>query len=156
MSELKKITTNGEPVEGQAPTPSAEDKTLASTTSADYLSSGFYKGEGAGRYIDPALVDEKSKEIAKALAAGGMKQSAYNPILRELKRANKKTLPLEAKLGALAGAIPQAKQLVQRKRAPGLLVDILERNRREVQDSADYSAAIKHLTAVGVFLGDYQ
>lgn len=122
----------------------------------DYLSGGFYKGDGAGRYMDPDLVDGAAKKIAKDLAAGGMKQSAFNPILRELKRANKKTLPLEAKRGALVGAIPQAKQLVQRHRAPELLVEILERNRSAVQDSADYTAAVKHLIAVNVYLGDFK
>lgn len=150
MENIEKNTT---PTDSTASTPTADTKTAVML---DYLSGGFYKGEAAGRYIDPALVDGTAKEIAEQLATGGLKQSAFNPILRELKRANKKALPLEAKRGALAGAIPQAKQLVQRKRAPDLLVDVLERNKLAIQDNADYTAAVKHLTAVGVFLGDYQ
>ena len=97
-----------------------------------------------------------AQTIAKALADGGLKPSGINPILRELKKSNKKTLPLDAKRGALTGAIVAAKQLHQRKRAPTLLVDILECNRAAVQDGEDYKAAVKHLTAVGVYLGDNQ
>lgn len=122
----------------------------------EYLSRGYYLGEGAARYIDPDLVGETAQRLAQDLATGGMKQTATNSILRELKRADKKTLPLDAKQGALSGAIVTAKQLQQRHRAPGLLVDILERNRAAVESDADYKAAVKHLTAVGVYLGDYQ
>ena len=128
----------------------------SSSLPADYLSEGYYKGEGAARYIDPDLVGETAQRLAQDLATGGMKQTATNSILRELKRADKKTLPLDAKQGALSGAIVTAKQLQQRHRAPGLLVDILERNRAAVESDADYKAAVKHLTAVGVYLGDYQ
>ena len=140
----------------------AEDvtSTAASLTAAnipaEYLCGGYYKGEGKTRYPDPNLVGETAQTLAHDLAAGGLRQSTLNPILRDLKKANKKTLPLDAKHGALSGAIVQAKQLQQRRRAPGLLVEILERNRAAVQIAADYTAAVKHLTAVGVFLGDYQ
>lgn len=133
-----------------------ETSEASSSPLTDYLAEGYYKGESSGRYINPDLVGVMAQTIAKALADGGLKSSGINPILRELKKSNKKMLPLEAKRGALAGAIVTAKQLQQRHRAPGLLVDILERNRGAVQTDADYKAAVKHLTAVGVFLGDYQ
>lgn len=152
--------TTGTP---DAPTDSAEAKTAKETTedmtgalALDYLSGGYYKGEGKASYPDPALVGETAKRLAQELAQGGLKQTAFNPILRELKKANKKTLPLEAKQGALSGALITAKQLVQRHRASSLLVDVLKRNREAVQSDADYAAAVKHLTAVGVYLGDYQ
>ena len=126
------------------------------TLPADYLTGGYRKGEGSGTYIDPDLLDKTAQQVARTLAQGGLKQSSFNPILRELKRANKKMLPLEAKRSALSGAIVTAKDLVQRNRAPHLLGELLERNRAAVQTDADYKAAVKHLTAVGVFLGDYQ
>lgn len=140
----------------------AEDVTSTAATPtagnipAEYLRGGYYKGEGAGRYINPDLVGIMAQTIAKALADGGLKPGGINPILRELKKSNKKTLPQEAKRGALSGAIVTAKQLQQRKHAPTLLVDILECNRAAVQDGEDYKAAVKHLTAVGVYLGDFQ
>lgn len=140
----------------------AEDVTSTAATPtagnipAEYLRGGYYKGEGAARYISPDLVGIIAQTIAKALADGGLKQTAINSILRGLKRADKKTLPLDAKRGALTGAIVTAKQLHQRKHAPTLLVDILECNRAAVQDGEDYKAAVKHLTAVGVYLGDFQ
>lgn len=182
MSEQKNISTNGEPVTTQAPVPStdsttqttqapqianpgkpAEEATASSTQTnstealaLDYLSGGYYKGEGKQSYPNPDLVSETAQRLARDLAEGKLTPGGFNPILRDLKKANKKTLPLEAKRGALAGAIVMAKQLQQRKRASGLLADILERNRAAVQTDADYKAAVKHLTAVGVFLGDYQ
>lgn len=122
----------------------------------DYLSGGYHKGEGKARYIGPDLLDKTAQQVARALAQSGLKQSSFNPILRELKRGDKRSLPLEAKRGALSGAIVAAKLLEQRHRAPGLLCELLERNRAAVQTDEDYKAAVKHLTAVGVFLGDYQ
>lgn len=157
MDKKQKIKTAAE---SGTKTPEApqgmEAPEASSSLPADYLSEGYYKGEGAARYIDPDLVGETAQRLAQDLATGGMKQTATNSILRELKRADKKTLPLDAKQGALSGAIVTAKQLQQRHRAPGLLVDILERNRAAVESDADYKAAVKHLTAVGVYLGDYQ
>ena len=155
-TEAPEATTPAEAsVTAEAITNTAATPT-AGNIPAEYLRGGYYKGEGAARYINPDLVGIMAQTIAKALADGGLKPSGINPILRELKKSNKKTLPLDAKRGALTGAIVAAKQLHQRKRAPTLLVDILECNRAAVQDGEDYKAAVKHLTAVGVYLGDNQ
>ena len=151
--EAPEVATPSETAEATEATKAPE---ASSSLPADYLSEGYYKGEGAARYIDPDLVGETAQRLAQDLATGGMKQTATNSILRELKRADKKTLPLDAKRGALAGAIVTAKQLQQRHRAPGLLVDLLERNQATIYSDADYKAAVKHLIAVGVYLGDYQ
>ena len=151
--EAPEVATPSETAEATEATKAPE---ASSSLPADYLSEGYYKGEGAARYISPDLVGIIAQTIAKALADGGLKQTAINSILRGLKRADKKTLPLDAKRGALTGAIVTAKQLHQRKHAPTLLVDILECNRAAVQDGEDYKAAVKHLTAVGVYLGDFQ
>lgn len=151
--EAPEVATPSETAEPAEATNAPE---ASSSLPADYLSEGYYKGEGTGRYLDPDLVDGTAKQIANALADGGLKRATINPILRELKKSNKKTLPLDAKRGALAGAIVTAKQLEQRHRAPSLLVEVLEGNRAAVQTDADYTAAVKHLTAVGVYLGEYQ
>lgn len=154
-------TTRG-PAKEQAPTTNSStpdtqtDEAETGALTPGYLSEGYFKGDEKARYMDPNLVGETAQRLAQDLARGELKQSAFNSILRELKRADKKTLPLEAKRGALSGAIVTAKRLEQRKRASGLLVDVLERNRAAVQTDVDYAAAVKHLTAMGVFLGDYQ
>lgn len=153
-TKASKVPGPVKPSGGNGNTP--PEVTSPNTLPAGYLSGGYYKGSGTGRYINPDLLDKQAHELAHSLAREGLKQSALNSVLRDLKKANKKTVPLEAKRGALIWAIPQAKLLVQRKRAPALLVDILERNRAAVETSEDYTAAFKHLTAVGVFLGDYQ
>ena len=155
-TEAPEATTPAEAsVTAEAITNTAATPT-AGNIPAEYLRGGYYNGEGAARYISPDLVGIMAQTIAKALADGGLKQTAIKSILRGLKRADKKTLPLDAKRGALTGAIVTAKQLHQRKRAPALLVEVLERNRVAVQDGEDYKAAVKHLTAVGVYLGDNQ
>lgn len=179
MKNMKNNTT-GEPVEGQATTnmtadtkeantsttaqaPAKEATATTSTTTttalglpADYLTEGYYKGEGKGRYPAPSLVGKLAQQVAETLASGGLKPSGFNPILRGLKKANKKTLPVEAKTGALAGAIVKAKLLEQRRRAPHALVELLERNRAAVHDAMDYEAAYQHLEAIGVYLGDQE
>lgn len=150
------ITTSGT---NTAPDSPPDESGTMGALPAEYLCNGYFKGEGKGRYADPDLVGPTAEELAKALAEGGLKQAGYNPILRELKKANKKTLPLEAKVGALAGAMVKAKLLEQRKRAPHLLAEVLERNRTAVQNTADpdvYRVAYQHLEAVGAYLGDIQ
>lgn len=167
-AETAPTTSEAPATNDTSPATAAEDPTAQTDTSAppavgtlpaDYLRGGYFKGEGKGRYADPDLVGPTAEELAKALAEGGLKQAGYNPILRELKKANKKTLPLEAKVGALAGAMVKAKLLEQRKRAPHLLVEVLERNRTAVQNTAGpdvYRVAYQHLEAVGAYLGDIQ
>lgn len=183
MKDMKNNTT-GEPVEGQATTNMTADTKEANTSTtaqapakeatspspsttpaensaasglpADYLDHGYYKGEGKGRYPAPELVGKLAQQVAETLASGGLKPSGFNPILRGLKKANKKTLPVEAKTGALSGAIVKAKLLEQRRRAPHALVELLERNRAAVHDAMDYEAAYQHLEAIGVYLGDQE
>ena len=137
-------------------TPAAEDILSETGLPAGYLAEGYCKIAGKTRYIDPDLIGARAQEIAEALTEGGLKPSGFNPILRELKKANKKNLPVEVKKGALAGAIIKAKLLVQKKRAPRLLVALLEQNLEAVQDTTDYGSAYQHLEAVGVYLTEYQ
>lgn len=141
-----------------APTsiPAAEDILSETGLPAGYLAEGYCKIAGKTRYIDPDLIGARAQEIAEVLAEGGLKPSGFNPILRELKKANKKNLPVEVKKGALAGAVVKAKLLAQKKRAPRLLVALLEQNLEAVQDTTDYGSAYQHLEAVGVYLTEYQ
>lgn len=181
MKDMKNNTT-GEPVEGQATTNMTADTKEANTSTtaqapakeatspsttpaenpavsglpAEYLGHGYFKGEGKGRYPAPELVGKLAQQVAETLASGGLKPSGFNPILRGLKKMNKKALPVEAKTGALSGAIVKAKLLEQRHRAPHALVELLECNRVAVHDAMDYEAAYQHLEAIGVYLGDQE
>lgn len=69
-------------------TPAAEDILSETGLPAGYLAEGYCKIAGKTRYIDPDLIGARAQEIAEALAEGGLKPSGFNPILRELKKAN--------------------------------------------------------------------
>lgn len=125
----------------------AEDTT--GTLVPAYLSGGYYKGEGKNRYPDPALVDQ-AETIGKSLAAGGVTATAFNRLMRTLKAGKNK--PFEAQTGALKKVIPQVIDLENRKKAPPLLREIVERNRAAVQSEADFAACLDHLRDIGVFL----
>lgn len=139
-----------------SPSTTPAENPTASGLPAEYLDHGYFKGEGKGRYPAPELVGKLAQQVAETLASGGLKPSGFNPILRGLKKMNKKALPVEAKTGALSGAIVKAKLLEQRHRAPHALVELLECNRAAVHDAMDYEAAYQHLEAVGVYLGDQE
>lgn len=163
MSEQKNISTNGEPVTTQAPVPSTDSTTQtpppATNSSAidnlvpDYLSGGYHKGNEKARYIDPALVDQ-AEVIGKALAANGVRSTTLNKMVRTLKAA--KRLPYEAQEGALKKLIPQVIDLENKKKAPLLLREIVERNRTEVQNAADFVACLDHFKDIATFLAAAQ
>lgn len=117
-----------------------------------YLSNGYYvtAPNGKSKYPDPALNDS-AKKIGQDLAAG-LKSSEFNKMLRDLKKAKKRTLPIEAQTGAISALIPKALLLEQKKRAPHLLVEILEANLAAVKDFNDYVACYNHLESMGVYL----
>ena len=76
--EAPEVATPSETAEPAEATNAPE---ASSSLLADYLSEGYYKGEGAARYIDPDLVGETAQRLAQDLATGGMKQTATNSIL---------------------------------------------------------------------------
>lgn len=113
----------------------------SSSLPADYLSEGYYKGEGQKRYPAPTLV-EQAEEIGKALAGGGVSATAFNRMLRTLKAAKK--LPFDAEQGAIKKLMPQVLDLERKKKAPPLLRELVERNRAAVKSSEDYAACLDH------------
>ena len=118
-----------------------------------YLENNFYitATNGRSKYPDPSLTDN-AKEIGQNLAAAGMKTTEFNKMLRELKKVKKSTLPVEAQTGALSALIPKALLLEKKKRAPHLLVSVLEANRNAVKDYKDFVACYNHLESVGIYL----
>ena len=129
----------------QAPTPGNG----ADTALRDYLRDGYYKGEGKGRYKNPALVDH-AEIIGAELAAGGVTRAAFNRMVKTLKSAAK--LPYEAQQGALKKLIPQVLKEEGKKKAPALLREIVERNMGEVKCEADFAACLDHFSDIAVFL----
>ena len=118
-----------------------------------YLSNGYYvtAPNGKTKYPDPVLNDS-AKIIGQDLAASGLKSSEFNKMLRELKKAKKRTLPIDAQTGAISALVPKALLLEQKKRAPHLFVEVLEANLAAVKDFNDFVACYNHLESVGVYL----
>lgn len=154
-------TTNTTSTEGKVPaTPSTS--TAPSTTSmtattgttpailpTDYLVGGYYRGEGKGRYVDPALIDQ-AEAIGTALAADGVKPAVLNRMIKTLKTAAR--LPYAAQQGALKKLSPQVLDLEHKKKAPPMLRELVERNQATVQNEADYAACLDHFRDIVVYL----
>ena len=89
-------TATGEPVTEQAPavdTTSTTQATPAAPGLPDgYLSGGYYATTDKGdKYLRPEFVGSQAQQIAAALAP--LRPSDFNALLREMKKAKKKTLP---------------------------------------------------------------
>ena len=142
-----------------ATTSATATATPAATTSAtitlpdNYLAGGYFHGEGKGRYLDPALVDQAAM-IGKALSASKTPPAALNRMVRTLKTAAR--LPYPAKQGALKKLVPQVLDLENRKKAPALLREVVERNQAAVKDEADYKACLSHIQDISIFLASEQ
>ena len=149
--------TTGEPVIEQAP---AVDNTPASTPAADdvpgflpkdYLAHGYLATTDKGaKYVRPEFVGEYAETMAKLLA--DMTPSAFNALMREMKRSKKTALPFEARLTAVAEMLPKAMALVHRKKAPALLVSFIKDNLDHIQNDDDWYAYLRHLEAIAAFL----
>ena len=145
-------TTPGTSVPAVQQTTSDKAPEQISTAAAlpdGYLSKGYYVGEGKGRYVDPELV-EQAEAIGKALAESGVKPAAFSKLIKTLKIAAR--LPYPAKQGALKKLTPQVLEMEQKKKAPPMLREMVERNQRAVQNEADYIACLDHLRDVSIYL----
>ena len=118
-----------------------------------YLATGYFKGAGPSRYIDPALVSTVAEQIAAALAAGGLKASAFRGYLRDLKKAKRASFPLEARYGALLALRPKALLVAAKKPALRILVEIVEKNLESCTNDDDFEALFTHFEAISAFLG---
>lgn len=142
------------PLATNSSTPDTQtNETDTGAFASDYLSEGYYKGEGKSRYPNPVLVDQ-AETIGKSLAAGGVTATAFNRLLRTLKTAKNK--PFDAQKGALKKLIPQVIDLENKKKAPPLLREIVEHNRTAVQNEADFAACLDHIQDIAVFLAASQ
>lgn len=116
-----------------------------------YLSGGYYATTDKGdKYLRPEFVGSQAQQIAAALAP--LRPSDFTALLREMKKAKKKTLPFEARQTAAAEMFPKALALVRRKKAPALLAELIQTNLNAIKDDADWSAYYRHLEAIGGYL----
>lgn len=148
-------TATGEPVTEQAPAVDTTSTTQATPTAPGlpdgYLSGGYYATTDKGdRYLRPELVGSQARQLAAALDP--LRPSDFNALLREMKKAKKKTLPFEARQTAAAEMLPKALTLVRRKKAPALLVKLIQANLEAIKNDADWSAYYRHLEAIGGYL----
>lgn len=146
----------GEPVTEQAPAVDTTSTTQATPATAPglpdgYLSGGYYATTDKGdKYLRPEFVGSQAQEIAAALDP--LRPSDFNALLREMKKAKKKTLPFEARQTAAAEMFPKALALVRRKKAPALLAELIQANLDAIQNDDDWFAYHRHLEAIGGYL----
>lgn len=126
-----------------------EQNTNTATLSVDYLKGGYFRGEGKGRYTDPALVGQ-AERIGTALAQSGTPASAMNKMVKTLKASSR--LPYEAQRGSLEKLTPQVLDLEHKKKAPALLREVVERNQAAVQNEADFKACLEHFQNIAIYL----
>ncbi|MET0017956.1 hypothetical protein [Oscillibacter sp.] len=149
MDDLN-VSTTGESVTEQTPT---TIETLPAALPDNYLADGYHAVTEKGvRYRRPEYVDTYARQIAALLAP--MKPSDFNPMLREMKRSNKGTLPFEARQTAAYELRPAAISLVRRKRAPKILIDFIEANLAVISTDADWTAFYRHLLSIQGFMSE--
>ncbi|MEA4895238.1 MAG: hypothetical protein VB064_08240 [Oscillospiraceae bacterium] len=118
-----------------------------------YLSEGYYAVTEKGvSYRRPEYVDTYARQIAALLAP--MKPTDFNPMLRELKKSNKRALPFEARQTAAYEMLPAAISLVRRKRAPRILIDFIKANLEVIATDADWTAFYRHLLSIQGFMSE--
>lgn len=115
-----------------------------------YLANGYHgttdKGE---KYLLPEFVGEYAETVAKLLS--DMKETDLNRMLRELKRSKKSSLPFAARKTAALELIPKAMTLVNRKKAPVLLLSIIKVNLDHIHCDEDWNYFLRHFEAVAAF-----
>lgn len=145
----KNISTNGEPVTTQAPTPG--EASTSATLPTGYL------GEGSMVDVDGALRPEYIGLYAQALAEKlkPLKATAFQAaFLKEAKEARKKKVPYGVKKNCTLGMVTQAKKLAHRKKdpAPRVLVDMIQAATATVKDPDTFEALYMYLDAVYSYL----
>lgn len=134
-----------------ATTPAITEQAAATASlPADYLTGGYYKGEGKNSFTDPALM-EYAEAIAQALAASKTPPSVVNKMLRTLKGVAGPRYPFAAKQAALKKVKIQAID-IECKKKTALLREVVERNLEAVQNEADYKACLSHLKDIAIYL----
>lgn len=121
------------------------------TLPADYLKDGYYAtAENSKKYFRPELVSSHAKEIAAGLAT--MKPTDFAALTREMKRSRSRSLPFEARQTAACEMLPKGIALVRRKKAPPLLVTLVEANLEAMHSDNDFTALYRHFEAIYGFL----
>lgn len=153
MTPVIKTQTSTPENNTQGAETAAPAQNAAATLPDNYLTGGYFRGEGKKRYTDPALVGQ-AEAIGKALAQSGVPANAVKKMFRTLKTAAR--LPYEAQQGALKKLTPQVLDLEHKKKAPPVLREIVERNQAAVQNEADFKACVDHFKDIAVYLTDAQ
>ena len=113
-------TTKNSPPSSSPPTEDGSSSTAEATATAepteapssllsDYLTGGYYKGEGQKRYPAPTLVDQ-AEEIGKALTEA--KNMALDAALNEVSNGNMTGTVLNDANGQAAGAVAEMEKLL--------------------------------------------
>ena len=117
-----------------------------------YLSGGYYASTDKGiKYLRAEYVGKYAEQLANQLSCG-MKTSDFTALFRELKRSKKKTLPYEMRQTAILEMLPKSLALVNRKKAPMLLVDFIKANSAAVCCDDDAMAFLRHTEAIAAYM----
>ena len=118
---------------------------------ADYLSHGYYATTSFGsKYLRHEFVGEYAQIMAALLA--DMKPSDFSALLRGLKSNKKSSLPYEARRTAVLELIPKVLQLVNRHKAPPLLLSFVKDNISHVHCDDDFAALLRHFEAIAAYM----
>ncbi len=170
INNADEISTNDEPVTTQPLADNTESITTAGESTApvddahdeptdpspvhlppDYLAHGYYAVSSNGiEYLCPEFVGEYAETMAKLLA--DMKPSDFNTLLKMLKRSKKSSLCFEARVTTAVELIPTAMVLVNRKKAPPLLVSFIAHNVDNIHDDDDWNAFYRHMEAIAAYM----
>lgn len=140
-------------------TPFVEPKTCTADTVTgvpdflpkNYLDLGYHATTDKGaKYLRPEFVGEYAEQIATGLSI--MRPSDFSTLLREMKRNRKKSLPFEARQTAAIELLPKAMTLVNRKKAPALLIDFIKDNLDHIHNDDDWTAFYRHLDAIYAYM----
>lgn len=136
----------------QALTDNTIKEPVAAVLPNGYLCGGYYATTDKGAiYLRAEYVGKYAEELACQFSCG-MKTSDFTALFRELKRSKKKTLPYEARQTAIFEMLPKALVLVNRKKAPMLLVDFIRANSAAVCCDDDAMAFLRHTEAIAAYM----
>lgn len=150
------VSTDTTPADEVSTDTTPADENASADTSpvhlpADYLSQGYYATAPNGaKYLRAEFVGEYAQIMAGLLA--DMKPSDFSALLRELKRNKKSNLPHEARRTAVLELIPRALQLVNRHKAPPLLLSFIKANINHVHCDDDFAALLRHFEAISAYM----
>lgn len=127
---------------------------------AGYMENTFFSTSAAGvPYLNKMYISDYAKAIARILVTTQppMKSRDFrSAFINDLKKQNKKSIPVEAQLTAAASLIPTTIKLVAQKKAPDFLNSVVQAAVDGVVDARSFEALYRHFDAIYSFMLLYE